>query len=79
MLQRRRYVVRLYGKCGHLTGILEDARTGAENLFRNACELVSLLCKAGLPCPQSKPATCRTYSTELRRGAPQTKRRVNKR
>jgi hypothetical protein len=79
MLERRRYVVRLYGKGGHLTGILEDARTGAENPFRNARELVSLLCKAGLPSPQSMPPRGGTCTTDLRLGAPQTKRGVNKR
>ena len=79
MLERRRYVVRLYGEGSHLTGILEDARTGAENPFRDALELVSLLRKAELPSPQPVPPRGRACTADLGRGAPQTKRRAKKR
>jgi hypothetical protein len=79
MLERRRYVVRLYGNGTHVTGILEDARTGAQNTFRDADELVSLLGKAGLTSSQSVPPKGGTRTTDLRRNAPQTKRGVKKR
>lgn len=68
MQTQRRYVVRLYVKGRGLTGILEDAHTGAEIPFRNARELVSLFCKAGMPSSQPALPTSGVLVTDLSAG-----------
>lgn len=65
MLEPRRYLVRLHGR-HPLNGILEDARTGGEQTFRNARELLTLLRRGDFP-PSEAPSPTGGESTNTRR------------
>jgi hypothetical protein len=78
MVERRRYLVRLYGKSGQLVGIVEDVRTGAENPFRDARELVSLLRRAEAPTDQSLRDRRKSGIEKTRQRAPRVRRKKSK-
>jgi hypothetical protein len=78
MPTQRRYVVRLYEKGRYLAGILEDARTGAENPFNGARELVSLLRTPPVPSSASLQPRGELHNAEILEGKRQSKRRIRK-
>ena len=78
MQTARRYVIRLRSNARRLAGVLEDARTGAENPFKNAWEFVSLLYYFSTTSSDSVLSRGSSSITALRRDVPYSDRRIKK-